>query len=141
MKIWHPIQLDVALAFSVIFIFTSCNHSTDPVLFWPSNAIRNSSSEYVVNSTNQLEALRRANPNEDAEAAFKSGDFRFIADRPNLPRIQGIPYDHLVERARTNHGLKVISFSDTLLGNKEFLSLKATYEEQFNRRLYKLMDK
>jgi len=141
MKIKHLIHINAVLALSVLFIFAACSHLTNHVIFWPSNAIKKSPADYVVNPTNQLEALHYANANEDAEAAFKSGDLRFIADRPSLPRIQGIPYDNLVERARTNHGLKVIAFSDALLENTEFLSLKATYEEQFNRRLYKLMDK
>jgi hypothetical protein len=127
------------LMFFGICIFSACTHSTDKVLLWPSTATRNSSSDYIVDAALQLDALRRANPAHDAEIAFKSGDFRFIADRPVLPRIQGIPDDTLVNKSRIKYGLKVVAFSDALLTNVDFLTLKTSYEDLFNRQLYRSM--
>lgn len=112
---------------------------TNSVVFWPVDAVRKVASDYQVDSTKQLDALRQANPTQDAVRAFLLGDRRFIADRFALPRIQGVPDDEVVRPAYRRRAMKVIALSEDLATNEEFTTLKQVYEDRFNKTMYGLV--
>ena len=117
----------------------ACRPSYTDVVFWPQDAVKRKATDYNVNATSQLQALRSADPVSDAENAFKHSDLRLVADRLVFPRFMGISDDQVVESLRTKYGFKVIGATETLLADEKFKRLKNHYEEQFNRKLYDLV--
>ena len=127
---------------AVMVALAGCSHLSYSVVFWPGGAVKRSPADLVVDAPRQLEALRRGDPKQDAQTAFRSGDLRFVADRPTLARFQGVPDDAVVNSLcgpNGRYGFKVIASDDDLMHNEEFLRLKAAYEERYNQTLYRLV--
>jgi hypothetical protein len=127
---------------AVMVALAGCSHPSYSVVFWPGGAVKRSPADLAVDAPQQLVALRRVDPERDAQTAFRSGDLRLVADRPGLARFQGVPDDALVNSLsglNGRYGFKVIASDEDLLHNEEFLRLKAAYEERYNQTMYRLV--
>ncbi len=132
-------KLIIITVFCIASNNLACRQSPKGVIFWPANTVRKSAADYRINASDQLRELREANPTNDAQEAFKAGDFRFLADRPVMPRILGVPYDEIVRSSSEHYGLKIIAFSEDMLTNQEFFTLKVSYNEKYNLTMYNLI--
>lgn len=117
----------------------ACSKARQEVVFWPANIVKKSPTDLIINDKDQIVALRTANPTNDAIAALLKNDLRFIVDAPAVGRIQGVPYDNLVNSLRSLHGCKLIAFSNLPVGTNEFRTLKENYEVKYNMMLYSLL--
>lgn len=135
--------MKVLVFFGLLCLMSSgCHGHREEVLLWPSTAAqRKPGFSYAVDASAQIDALRRADAKQDAISAFRSGDFRFIADKFALPRILGVPDDTLVRSAQKRYGFKVVAASPELSTNQQFVELQATYQDKFNQALYALIAK
>lgn len=138
--------MSAAIGFAVIFVFCSCGKSSDSVMFWPGNAVRHKNTDYRLRDLDkQLEALSKANPEEDARYFFRKGDVRFISIQPVFTHVNGVPNDsQSVKRVYdsvNSNGFKLIAFPDDFQDNTNFLALRDKYAEKFNGTLFKLTAK
>ena len=88
----------------------ACSKARREVVCWPANITKRSPTDLAINDADQIAALRVANSTNDAMAALLKNDLRFIVDAPSVGRIQGVPYDNLVNSLRSIHGCKIIAF-------------------------------
>lgn len=131
------VYLLLASAF-LLFFCCGCNR-THSVIFWPQNAVQGTSSAPEFDSHEQIEALKTAKPDTDAQRAFASGDLRFVGDRFVMARFHGISYDHIVREWVEKYGYKVVAYSEVSLKEDEFFRLKSNYETEYNKMLYSLI--
>lgn len=118
---------------AVMLNMVACGGRKDSIIFYsiePSVGGRK-----PFNDGEQLDALRNANPERDAEACFAVGDFRFIASSYNYFTIFGVPDNDLVTHLARKHNLKVIGTSKALLADPRFYGIKTNYEARFNKTL------
>lgn len=91
----------------------------------------------VTNSARQKSAVLSANPFQDVDFAMKNNDWRFIAEKVDVPNFVGLPYDGFAQGCVKKHGYKVIAVSTDLVDDEAFQRARKSYVQHFNASLYK----
>ena len=133
------IVIAVDLVIGAMVVEAGCGERQNRVVLWPGNGVIGRTTFANVDSKRQLEALSKADPKRDAMEAFKAKDYRFLADRPTLPRFWGVPDNKVFMSKVDRSGYEVVAFTDDLLLDENFLKIKSAYEERFNQQLYELV--